>query len=129
MNIFLPFSSRCVINNVHVCFSSSFQEQIKLKLSENDKKIAEYDVHLRKKDERCAIVETELRQRVQGEFFSPLLSAVVAGTREAASSETQNKKRKEVKMFRCVHKINFIDDVSIVLLFLLLRERPKMCSA
>lgn len=35
-------------------------------LVERDNKIAEFDVHLRKKDERCAIMETELRQRVQG---------------------------------------------------------------
>lgn len=46
-----------------------FQEQVKQKLSDSDNKIAEYDVHLRKKDERCAIVENELRQRVQGEIF------------------------------------------------------------
>lgn len=45
------------------------QEQLKQMLSERDNKVAEFDVHLRKKDERCAIVESELRQRVQGERF------------------------------------------------------------
>lgn len=34
---------------------------------DRDNKVAECDVHLRKKDERCAIIESELRQRVQGE--------------------------------------------------------------
>lgn len=45
-------------------------------LAEHDNKNAEYDVHLRKKEERCVIVENELRQRVQGKrhlFFINLL--------------------------------------------------------
>lgn len=43
-------------------------------LAERDNKIAEFDVQLRKKDERCAIMETELRQRVQGEQLNCFLS-------------------------------------------------------
>lgn len=43
-------------------------------LVDRDNKIAEFDVHLRKKDERCAIMETELRQRVQGEHLNCFLS-------------------------------------------------------
>lgn len=43
-------------------------------LVERDNKIAEFDVHLRKKDERCAIMETELRQRVQGKHLNCFLS-------------------------------------------------------
>lgn len=37
---------------------------------DHEKKISEFDVHLRKKDERFAIVETELRQKVQGKSKS-----------------------------------------------------------
>lgn len=42
-------------------------------MAENEGKIAEYDVHLRKKDERCSNIENELRQRVQGNLTNDLL--------------------------------------------------------
>jgi hypothetical protein len=48
----------------------SLQEKFQTLVAENEKKIADYDVHLRKKEERCSIVENELRQRVQGELFN-----------------------------------------------------------
>lgn len=52
------------------------QEHLKQILSEHDNKIAEFDVHLRKKEERCAILENELRQRVQGKRFFFFLTVV-----------------------------------------------------
>lgn len=57
-------------------------------LAERDSKIAEFDVHLRKKDERFAIMENELRQRVQGEQLNSFFHSTVY----AASSENKNNK-------------------------------------
>lgn len=42
------------------------QEQLKQLASDRDTRIAEIDVHSRKKDERSAVLEGELRQKVQG---------------------------------------------------------------
>lgn len=50
------------------------QEQLKQLALERDNKIAEVDVHSRKKDDRISTVESELRQKVQGKQrhrFSP----------------------------------------------------------
>lgn len=48
-------------------------------MSDNDKKTAEREVLLRKSDDRCAIMENELRQKVQGNAkFIPANSPVLA---------------------------------------------------
>lgn len=51
--------------NANVDESRQKEEQLKKLLSENDKKIAERELSLRKSDDRLAIIEKELRQKVQ----------------------------------------------------------------
>ncbi|CAO1406429.1 unnamed protein product [Diamesa serratosioi] len=43
----------------------SNEESMKNLVADYEKKLTDYDAHMRKKDERCSMVENELRQRVQ----------------------------------------------------------------
>lgn len=53
------------------------QEQLKKLSLETEGKVDEFDSHMRKKDERYAIVENELRQRVQGEASCFLIYCIL----------------------------------------------------
>lgn len=82
-----------------------------------EKKLTEYDAHMCKKDERCSMVENELRQRVQGNL-------ITAQTRSLKVNDDEEKEKEDEKnMNLCVFFVNFFFfSVVVVYLIILLRN-------
>lgn len=59
-------------------------------VADYEKKLTEYDAHMCKKDERCSMVENELRQRVQGNL-------ITAQTRSLKVNDDEEKEKEDEK--------------------------------
>lgn len=87
-------------------------------VADYEKKLSEYDAHMCKKDERCSVVENELRQRVQGNL-------ITAQTRSLKVNDDEEKQEEDEKnMNLCVFFVNFffISVVVVGFLIILLRN-------
>lgn len=55
-----------------------------------EKKLSEYDAHMCKKDERCSMVENELRQRVQGNLITAQTRSLKVNDDEEENEDEKN---------------------------------------
>lgn len=59
-------------------------------VADYEKKLSEYDAHMCKKDERCSMVENELRQRVQGNLITAQTRSLKVNDDEEENEDEKN---------------------------------------